>query len=104
VNGQQAVGPVGDLVRANLLRLRIRAGLTKKDVSDRVLALGRWIPPLGVARIEAGSRRVDADDLVVLAAVFGIAAQLLLEPATECESCFGVPPAGFTCRACGAES
>jgi transcriptional regulator with XRE-family HTH domain len=104
VSGEQSVvGPVGDVLRGNLLRLRLRGGLTKVAVSERVRLLGRSIPPLAVARIEAGTRRVDADDLVALAAVFGVAAGRLLEAPGACAQCFGMPPAGFACRECGAD-
>ncbi|MGW4691959.1 helix-turn-helix domain-containing protein [Kitasatospora cineracea] len=74
------LGPVGEQVRVNLERLRTGRGLSKKDVSDRAASLGRPIPPLGVSRIEAGSRRVDADDLVALGLVLNVSPAALLLP------------------------
>lgn len=77
------LGPTGDQVRANVERIRESRGLTKKELSDRVAELGRTIPPLGVSRIEAGTRRVDADDLVALAAALNVSPLSLLLPADE---------------------
>lgn len=74
------LGPVGDQVRANVERIRTARRMTKKDVSDAVGALGRPIPPLGVSRIEAGTRRVDADDLVALAVALNVSPLALLLP------------------------
>ena len=63
-------------MRANVQRLRESAGLTKKQLSERA------IPPLGISRIEMGTRRVDADDLVALAVALGVHPAALLLPPT----------------------
>ncbi|MEU3226513.1 helix-turn-helix transcriptional regulator [Streptomyces sp. NPDC006976] len=76
------LGPTGEQVRANVQRLRESAGLTKKELSERVGALGRAIPPLGISRIEQGTRRVDADDLVALAVALNVHPGALLLPST----------------------
>jgi transcriptional regulator with XRE-family HTH domain len=73
------LGPVGHQVRQNVERLRVERRLTKKDLSDRTGAAGRTVPPLAIARIEAGTRRVDADDLSVLAMVLDVTPAMLLE-------------------------
>ncbi|MFE3109362.1 helix-turn-helix domain-containing protein [Kitasatospora indigofera] len=75
-----SLGPTGDQVRANVARLRSALGLSKKDLSDRVAALGRPIPPLGITRLEAGTRRVDADDLMALSLALGVSPVTLLLP------------------------
>ncbi|WP_158714359.1 helix-turn-helix domain-containing protein, partial [Kitasatospora aureofaciens] len=54
--------------------------MTKKDLSERVGALGRSIPPLGISRIEAGTRRIDTDDLVALALALNVSPLTLLLP------------------------
>ncbi|MFA3877590.1 helix-turn-helix domain-containing protein [Streptomyces sp. MMCC 100] len=75
------LGPTGDQVRRNVQRLREAGGMTKRELSEKVTTLGRPIPPLGVSRIENGTRRVDADDLVALAVALGVhPAALLLPP------------------------
>lgn len=67
-------------MRANVARLREARGLTKKDLADRTQELGRPVPPLGISRIEAGTRRVDADDLVALADALNVSPLDLLLP------------------------
>jgi hypothetical protein len=44
---------------------------------------GRPVLPSGITKIEQGERRVDADDLVALAVVFGVTPNALLLPAQE---------------------
>lgn len=52
-----------------------------KELAERLVQIGRPIPALGLRRIEAGERRVDADDLVALAIAFGVSPLTLLLPA-----------------------
>ena len=74
------LGPTGNQVRRNVTRIREARGLTKKDLAARTAELGRSIPPLGISRVEAGTRRVDADDLVILALALGVNPSALLLP------------------------
>jgi transcriptional regulator with XRE-family HTH domain len=73
------LGPTGETVRENVIRLR--GGMQYKELAERLVAIGRPIPALGLRRIEAGERRVDADDLVALAVAFGVSPLTLLLPA-----------------------
>jgi 8-oxo-dGTP diphosphatase len=73
---------VGDYVVENLKQLREARKLTYRELSDRLSQLGRPIPTLGLARIEKGDRRVDADDLVALALALGVNPSALLLPRT----------------------
>lgn len=45
--------------------------------------MGRGIPPLGLRNIEAGTRRVDVDDLMALAAALGTSPITLLSPDSD---------------------
>ncbi|MGN7136430.1 helix-turn-helix domain-containing protein [Streptomyces pseudogriseolus] len=74
------LGPSGEQVRVNLKRVREARGMTKKQLADRVQELDRPIPPLGISRIEAGTRRVDADDLVALSVALRVSPMTLLLP------------------------
>ncbi|MET7983006.1 helix-turn-helix transcriptional regulator [Streptomyces sp. NPDC005281] len=74
------LGPTGERLRLNIARLREARGMTKKDLSERVAELGRVIPPLGISRVEAGTRRIDADDLVALALALRVSVNALLLP------------------------
>lgn len=73
------LGATGETVRRNVVRLR--GGMQYKELAERLAALGRPIPALGLRRIEAGERRVDADDLVALAVAFDVSPLTLLLPA-----------------------
>lgn len=49
-------------------------------LSRELTKAGRDIPPLGLGRIENGTRRVDVDDLTTLAVVFEVSPASLLMP------------------------
>lgn len=72
------VGPAGRDVAANLATIRKARGLTTRELTRLTAAAGRAIPPSGITRIEAGERRVDIDDLVILAKVLGVRVEQLL--------------------------
>lgn len=75
------VGPVGRNVAENLLRLRTVRDLSTRQLSARLAELGRKIPASGITRMELGERRVDVDDLAVLAAALKVEpSQLMLPP------------------------
>lgn len=65
------LGPIGENVRANIQRLRAHRGMSYRELSDRLATVGRPIPALGLSRLESGNRRVDVDDLMAFAEVFG---------------------------------
>jgi len=75
------LGVTGRAVAANVERLRGKENYT--DLSRRLDKLGRDIPPLALRRIEDGTRRVDADDLVALAVALGVSPASLLMPNLE---------------------
>ncbi|MEV7125888.1 hypothetical protein [Streptomyces sp. NPDC093260] len=74
------LGPVGDRVRANVERIREARNMSKRELSEATALLKRPIPPLGMSRLAAGTRRVDADDLVVLALALNVSPLTLLLP------------------------
>lgn len=75
------LGHTGRAVAENVARLRAEENYT--DLSKRLGKLGRDIPALALRRIEDGTRRVDADDLVALAAALGVSPVTLLMPGGE---------------------
>ncbi|GAA1243348.1 hypothetical protein GCM10009676_31210 [Prauserella halophila] len=77
------LGPTGQVVRQNVEQLRSARGLDYKKLSALLGEYGRPIPPLGLSRIEKGTRRVDADDLTALAVVLGVNPNRLLFPVGE---------------------
>ena len=74
------LGPIGRYVIENLKQLRDARRLTYRELADRLATLGRPIPTLGLSRIEKGTRRVDADDLVALAIALDVNPAALLLP------------------------
>ena len=98
------VGPMGDVARRNLRRIRKQQGLTLSELIKKLQAAERPMALASLSKSERGTRRIDVDDLVALAAVLGVTVTQLLEPPTDCPACHGTPPPGFTCRTCGAEA
>ncbi|MFD8839843.1 hypothetical protein [Streptomyces griseofuscus] len=94
------LGPAGNNVRRNVRRLRERRGWGYGHVEERLAREGRAITTLGLSAIDSGERLVDVDDLVALAAVFGLDVEELLRPPLDCDTCHGAPPAGFMCMEC----
>src|SRR5215216_5898212 len=62
------IGLTGQAVARNLRRLRTQQELSLQDLSDRLAQVGRPILATGLSKIEQGTRRVDVDDLVAIAA------------------------------------
>lgn len=74
------IGPFGETVRRNVTRFRGLRGLTMAQLSARLTELGR---PMGVSTlsgVENGGRRIDTDDLVMLAAALDVSPAALLMP------------------------
>lgn len=74
------LGPSGKAVAANVERLRREKNLTFAALSEQLGVLGRPIPPLGLRKIVAETRRVDADDLAALAVALTVSPASLLMP------------------------
>lgn len=76
------VGPTGKTVADNLARLRKVRGYSTRQLAGELERNGRSISASGITRMEKGERVVTADDLVALAAVFGVSPVSLLLPLT----------------------
>jgi transcriptional regulator with XRE-family HTH domain len=72
------VGPVGENLIKAVVQLREARNMTYKKLSEALAELGRPIAPLGLSRLEHAERRVDVDELVALAVVFGVNPNALL--------------------------
>lgn len=66
------IGPTGRRVAANIAAARRERGLTLTDLAADLDNLGRRIPEQSLSHIEQGRRRVDMDDLVVLAVALDV--------------------------------
>lgn len=74
------LGESGRVVAENVERLRVQQNLTFAALAKRLEEIERPIPTLGLRKIVAKTRRVDADDLVALSLVFGVSPATLLMP------------------------
>ncbi|MFT9573731.1 helix-turn-helix domain-containing protein [Mycobacteroides abscessus] len=74
------LGAAGDAVRRNVRRLRDAQGVSAAELSKKLAELRRPIPLVGIQRIEAGTRRVDVDDLMALSVALGVSPITLLMP------------------------
>lgn len=68
----------GEQVAANIKRLR--GSMQYKELSERLSAAGRPMTPVAIRDAENGKRRVDVDDLMAFAIVFGVSPLTLLLP------------------------
>lgn len=75
-----STGPLSSQIARSIERLRTEKRLPYTEMSDRLTALGRPIPVLGLRRIERGERRVDIDDLAAIARALGVPPLLLIFP------------------------
>lgn len=91
---QPEVGTAGRNLIANVDRLRAGREWSWRRVSAELEKAGRVIPPLGLARFLQEGRRMDVDDLLTLAAVFGVTPDVLLaDPEASAAAMAEVPPA-----------
>lgn len=77
------LGATGETVRRNIRWIRDDRGISGAELSHDLDRLGRPIPLLGIQRIEAGTRRVDVDDLMAIAVALGVSPASLLMPLRE---------------------
>ncbi|HME16029.1 MAG TPA: helix-turn-helix transcriptional regulator [Mycobacterium sp.] len=74
------LGQTGETVRRNIRDIRDKKGISGPELSEKLAELHRPIPPLGIHRIESGTRRVDVDDLVAIALALNVSPLALLLP------------------------
>lgn len=72
------MGATGNQVAANIKRLR--GSVQYKELSEQLAAIGRPMTPVAIRDAENGKRRVDVDDLMAFAIVFGVSPLTLLLP------------------------
>jgi transcriptional regulator with XRE-family HTH domain len=77
------IGATGARVAENVRQLREQRRISTRALAERLAELGRPILATGVTKLEAGQRRVDADDLVALAVALGASPLRLLLPAED---------------------
>lgn len=92
------LGPTGKRVAANVARLRGSQPSTY-ELSRLLGEMGRPVSASGITKVEAGQRRVDADDLVALALALDVTPNdLLLPPEGDVEAVLLAPTKRVTNR------
>jgi transcriptional regulator with XRE-family HTH domain len=74
------LGATGRCVAQNLARIRNAQGLSTLKLALLLNGAGRRITASAISKIEGGTRRVDADDLVAFAAALNVNPSALLLP------------------------
>ncbi|MGW2261441.1 helix-turn-helix domain-containing protein [Streptomyces sp. NPDC001780] len=77
------IGAAGAHAGRAVARLREGRGWDQREMTARLAATGRPLSQPVLSRIEAGTRRLDVDDLVALAEVLRVAVSALLPPETR---------------------
>jgi transcriptional regulator with XRE-family HTH domain len=101
--------PASRIVGARTHALRTTRGWSIREMERQTEAAGKPVHYQTIGRIERNRSHeqpavaVIVDDLIALAAAFGLNPQDLLA-APNCFACMDKPPAGFACRSCGAEA
>jgi transcriptional regulator with XRE-family HTH domain len=78
-------GAAAETVSANVKRLRKDQNLGLRGLANKLGEVGRPLGHSAVDQIEKGTRRVDVDDLMALAAALDVAPVTLLMPDTTAE-------------------
>lgn len=66
------LGAAGRTVATQVRLLRTEQKMTLVEVAEEMTGYGRPMQPSGISRIEDGTRRVDVDDLMVLARILKV--------------------------------
>ena len=78
-------------VAQNIRAARQAIGMDLRTMSDGLQEAGRKLSPSGISKLEAGDRRVDVDDLTVIAYLLRTTPAALLTPPDEQTTLTGVP-------------
>ncbi|MFF9688979.1 helix-turn-helix domain-containing protein [Streptomyces sp. NPDC014623] len=76
------IGEAGVHAGQAIARLREARGWDQQELADRLTLAGRQVSQPIVSRMEAGTRRIDVDDLVAVAEALQVSVAVLLPPAT----------------------
>lgn len=76
-------------------------GLSQEDVARALAAGGCKVHNSAISKVISGHREVRFEEAVLLASLLGLDLRAFAVEPTVCTTCFGAPPAGFTCNACG---
>ena len=84
-------GHTNQYVAGNIRAARQAIGMDLRTMSKLLTDAGRRLSPSGISKLEAGDRRVDVDDLTVIAYLLRTSPAALLTPPEEQTTLTGVP-------------
>lgn len=101
--GQSVASDRVKAIIGNVRVLRKARGLSAQRLTELMTERGCMVKRSVLVNLETGRRdNVTIDELWTFADIFGVSVETLVVPL--CETCSGVPPTGFICVTCGAES
>ncbi|MFI5755631.1 helix-turn-helix domain-containing protein [Streptomyces sp. NPDC051569] len=83
------IGPAGQHAAQAVARLREARGWSQSDLAARLAEAGSAISKSMLSKAEAGARRIDVDDLVVLAVALEVSVGALLPPQEKRDAATG---------------
>lgn len=84
-------GHTNQYVAGNIRAARQAIGMDLRTMSKLLTDAGRKLSPSGISKLEAGDRRVDVDDLTVIAYLLRTTPAALLTPPDAASGVTGVP-------------
>lgn len=84
-NGEQALKQAALEFGRRVRRLRKEAGLTQKELADRIGQWGRSYHQTTVAKIESGTRPTSLDELIPLSVALGVSQRAFFEDPSPAE-------------------
>ena len=82
-DGEPLRGPTGETVRTNVKRLREARNLSLRGLAQLTADFGYPLGHSAINQIEKGARRVDVDDLFILAVALDVSPITLLMPRAD---------------------
>lgn len=94
--------PGNQAVAANMMRLRVQAGLTQAELGELLGWSNASVSAAERSVVGVRIRKFDADEIVQIAAVLKVEPADLIAAPPACAFCAGFPPPGMQCLDCGA--
>ena len=83
---------------------QVRQARKARGLTTRTLAAMCGRSQGWVTLIEGEKRETRVEDAVLIARKLGVPPLSLIDPGTPCDHCQGLPPAGYRCLTCGAQT
>jgi len=92
-----------EIAAGNVRRFRRARGWSQAELAGHWGVTRRVVVNAEERGVRRKPRVLGINDVVALAAAFGVSVTDLISPPPPCATCEDAPPEGFTCQACGAD-